>query len=78
MRLPRPLYESLPLAYVIAGALALASGYALRGSWSSTLLSVAGFAALLAGAVVWLRRRDFRERAGDYRRNQSSGRDELL
>jgi hypothetical protein len=67
MRLSRPLYESLPALYALAGAGALLAGYLLRSGWLSTTLSLAGFAALIGGAAIWLRRRGYRATRAEYR-----------
>ena len=66
MRLPKPLYESLPFLYGLGGALLLLIGYLLRPGARSSWLSVLGFCALILSAVIWLRRRDFRASRGEY------------
>ncbi len=67
LRLSRPLYESLPWLYILGGLLALAASYRLEGRGSLvTLLGILGFAALLAGIVILLRRRDYRELRAHY------------
>jgi hypothetical protein len=65
----RPLYESLPALYAALGVGALIWGYALQAEarWLSALLSCAGLLALLAGLVIWLRRRDYRRLREEYR-----------
>lgn len=67
-RLPRPLYEALPWIYVAAGLGALAISYMVTGSVLSTLVGLLGLAALLAGIVIVLRRRDYREMRTHYER----------
>ena len=60
MWLQKPLYESLPYYYVVAGLAALAAGlYVNHGGWL-WVGTVLGLCSVLAGAVVWLRRRDYR------------------
>lgn len=67
LRLSRPLYESLPWLYVMGGLLALAASYRLQGhSGFATLVGILGLVALLAGIVILLRRRDFRELRAHY------------
>lgn len=68
-RLSGPLYESLPALYCIVGLAGLVSGYLLRqgNAWLSALLSAAGLIGVLAGLVVWLRRRDYRRLREEYR-----------
>ena len=67
MRLSRPLYESLPWLYILGGILALAASYRLQGRGALvTLLGILGLFAVLAGIVILLRRRDFRELRAHY------------
>ena len=61
LRLSRPLYESLPWLYVLSGLLALAASYEHRGDTASVFFGIFGILAVIAGLVVLLRRRDFRE-----------------
>ncbi|MEO7775733.1 MAG: hypothetical protein ABIT36_08775, partial [Steroidobacteraceae bacterium] len=68
MTLKRPLYESLPLLYGAGGLAGLVVGYLLRShTLASLLLSVTGLGGLLAGLVIWLRRRDYRRLSEQYR-----------
>ena len=69
MRLPKPLYESVPWAYVAAGLAALGVGYRLRTGAPATLVSLAGFGSIIGGIAIWLRRRDYRASRADYTRN---------
>lgn len=62
MHISRPLYEGLPWLYISLGLGGIAVSYFVvlpRGL--AAITGVAGFAALLAGVVIMLRRRDFRE-----------------
>jgi len=66
MRLPRPLYESLPVLYALGGAGALVLGYRLHaGAWS-VVCSAGGLIAIVAGAAVAMRRRDYRDHQREY------------
>jgi hypothetical protein len=65
--LNRAVYESLPLAYALLGAALLWLSYRHREDWWSTLCALAGLAAMVAGLMVWMRRRDYRAMAADYR-----------
>lgn len=66
MWLARPVYEFLPYLYMVAGALFLvASWYLTEGRWPLLLLG-AGTLCLLAGIVLWLRRRDYRTVQSEY------------
>ena len=64
--LNKTLYESLPLVYAGLGATLLWTSYRYRGSGWSTLCAVAGLLGLVAGLVVWMRRRDYRATSADY------------
>ena len=61
-RLSRPLYEGLPWIYVAGGVAALIGSYASPPGALSIVLGLLGFLSVLAGIVVLLRRRDFRDR----------------
>lgn len=65
----RPVYEGLPWVYITTGLAALAVSYlAASHVVPSLLLGLGGFAGVLLGAVLLLRRRDYRalrERYGD-------------
>ncbi len=62
MWLSKPVYEALPFYYLLAGAALLgASVYLDEGVWQVACI-VSGLAGLLAGLVVWLKRRDYRRR----------------
>lgn len=60
MRVARPLYESLPYAYVVIGVAAVAASFFWRIAHWSWMLAVAGVLAILGGLVLILRRRDYR------------------
>ncbi len=60
MWLSKPLYEIVPYVYLVAGLAALsASLYLDHWIWPTICLLV-GFACIIGGLVIWLRRRDFR------------------
>ena len=66
MHLPRPLYEALPYGYVLGGgALAVASYLLPDSAWANAALAV-GAVGLIAGIVLILRRRTFRDEAARY------------
>jgi hypothetical protein len=67
-RLSKPIYESLPGAYVALGAALLWASYHWRNDWWSTLSAVSGFVVVVLGLVLWMHRRDFRATAADYQR----------
>ncbi len=66
MRLPRPLYESLPALYALAGVAALLFGYRLHAGAGSLLCSLSGLLALIAAAAIALHRRDYRAHRQEY------------
>ena len=60
MRLSRPVYESLPYAYMGLGAGALAFSYYRQGSPWADLIMGLGLLAVVCGLVLVLKRRDYR------------------
>ncbi|HTX23140.1 MAG TPA: hypothetical protein VMD03_00655 [Steroidobacteraceae bacterium] len=68
LRLARPIYEVLPGLYVLCGVGALAASYREPAPLASIALGLPGLAALLAGIVVWLRRRHYRSMRISYER----------
>jgi uncharacterized membrane protein YesL len=64
MWLSRPLYEVLPYLYMVLGFVLL--GAAWRSSFLPGLMLFLGAASLLAGIVLWLRRKDYRSRQAEY------------
>jgi hypothetical protein len=60
MRVARPLYESLPYAYIVVGFAAVVASFAWRvADWSGGLAGF-GIVAIIGGLVLVLRRRDYR------------------
>jgi len=60
MRLSRPVYESLPYAYMGLGTGALAFSYYWQASpWSGVVMGF-GLLAVVCGLVLVLKRRDYR------------------
>ena len=57
----KPLYESLPYLYLLMGAAALGASMYLNYSIWPTVCFVVGLICLVAGLVVLLKRRDYRE-----------------
>jgi hypothetical protein len=66
LRFSTPVYESLPWAYALGGVLLIAISYQLHSGTLSVLLLLAGILALVGGAAIWLRRRDFRATRAEY------------
>jgi hypothetical protein len=65
MWLPRPVYEAVPYAAIAAGGACLAVAYWVERS-PHTLLFVGGGALVTVGALLWMRRRDYRTTQSDY------------
>ena len=60
MWVSKPIYESLPYFYLLVGALCLsASMYVNHWYWPTICFST-GLVCLVAGLVVFLKRRDYR------------------
>lgn len=68
LRLARPVYEALPWLYVAIGAAALGASYAQESGLLSLTFGLPGLLVLLAGIVVLLRRRDYRQMRARYER----------
>lgn len=60
MWLSKPLYESLPYYYIVVGVFALASSLYLNYWYWPTIFAGVGLVSVVAGLVVWLRRRGYR------------------
>jgi hypothetical protein len=71
LQLSKPLYESLPGLYVLGGALLIGVSHQLHSGVLSVLLLIAGMLALIGGAAIWLRRRDFRATRAEYWANDA-------
>jgi hypothetical protein len=73
-RLNKPVYESLPVLYMLTGVVLLWLSYLNNDSWWSTLCAVGGLVAMVAGLVIWMHRRDYRATSADYvRRGRPPG-----
>ena len=61
MWISKPIYESLPYFYLLVGAICLAASmYLNHWYWPEVCFGV-GLFCLVAGLVVWLKRRDHRD-----------------
>lgn len=65
----KPIYESLPYFYLLVGAVSLATSMYLNHWYWPKICFVVGLGSLVAGLVVWLKRRDHRNLGN--RSNQS-------
>lgn len=61
MWLSKPVYELLPYCYLAAGLAALAASIYLNYWYWPTICLALGFAFLILGMLVLLKRRDFRQ-----------------
>jgi Flp pilus assembly protein TadB len=66
MWLARPLYEFLPYLYMLVGVALLAAAWFIEISTLPSVLLLVGVLAIMAGLVLWLRRRDYRTRQSEY------------
>jgi hypothetical protein len=60
MRVARPIYESLPYAYIAIGFASVGASFAWRVAEWSGYLAFFGLVAIVGGLVLALRRRDYR------------------
>lgn len=68
MWMPRPVYEGIPYASVLAGICMVAAAF-LRRSLPHGLLLSCGAALITLGLILWMRRRDYRRNRASYDRN---------
>ena len=66
MRLSKPVYESLPWGYALGGAALITISHRLHSGLLASLLLLGGVLAVVGGAAIWLRRRDFRATRAEY------------
>lgn len=66
VRLSKPLYETLPFLYMLAGVLAIGASYLLGHSLWADIVLVLGIFCVLGGVVVLLKRRDYRANRAEY------------
>ncbi len=66
--LSKQIYETLPFFYLLAGAVSLAASLYLDFWYWPTICLIVGFACLILGLIILLKRRDFRHnrRPPDY------------
>jgi NO-binding membrane sensor protein with MHYT domain len=67
MRLSKPLYESLPLLYVVIGMAAIVIAYFEPGRIRSIVAFVIGLLAAIAALTIFLHRQDRRALEREYR-----------
>jgi hypothetical protein len=66
MWLARPIYEFVPYLYMLVGVVLLGAAWLVEASTLPSIFLVVGLLSILAGLVLWLRRRDYRTRQAEY------------
>lgn len=66
MWIARPIYELIPYVYMALGAVLIAAAWFLTAETVPGILAALGSISLLAGIVLWLRRKDYRTRQSEY------------
>jgi Flp pilus assembly protein TadB len=66
MWIARPIYELLPYVYMLVGLVLLGAAWLVETQTLPSVLMVVGSLILMAGLVLWLRRRDYRTRQSEY------------
>jgi hypothetical protein len=64
MWLPKPVYEALPYYYLALGVLALVVQLYVDYWYWPVICTIVGVGSVVAGAVVWVKRRGHRARTG--------------
>jgi hypothetical protein len=67
VRLSKPIYETLPYAYLASGLLAVVGSYFLERTLWADIVMVLGVLCLVGGVVVLLKRRDARANRAEYK-----------
>ena len=66
MWLARPVYEFLPYLYMLVGLGLLSAAWFVEMATLPSVFLVVGVLSMMAGVVLWLRRRDYRTRQSEY------------
>lgn len=66
MWLARPIYELLPYLYMLVGVALLGAAWLVERNTLPSIFLLVGTLSILAGLVLWLRRRDYRTRQAEY------------
>ena len=67
MWLSKPIYEALPFYYIAIGLVALLARLYVDYWYWPLICTVVGIGSLVAGLLVWLKRRDHRAERGPQR-----------
>jgi hypothetical protein len=66
MWIARPVYELIPYLYMVVGLVLLGAAWALNADILPGIFLLLGCLSLLAGIVLWLRRKDYRTTQAEY------------
>ncbi len=66
MWIARPLYELIPYIYMLLGLALLGAAWLINMDRLPGVLLLLGSLSLLAGIVLWLRRKDYRTTQAEY------------
>jgi len=66
MWIARPLYELIPYIYMLVGLVLLGAAWLIDMRTLPGVLLLLGALSLLAGIVLWLRRKDYRTTQAEY------------
>jgi hypothetical protein len=66
MWIARPLYELIPYVYMLVGLALLGAAWLITMETLPGVLLLLGSLSLLAGIVLWLRRKDYRTTQAEY------------
>jgi hypothetical protein len=69
MRLSRPVYESLPLVYMVTGCIGISVFYLDPPGFSGKLAFLIGVCLEIAALTLFLRRMDYRDLSREYSRD---------
>jgi hypothetical protein len=66
MWIARPVYELIPYVYMVVGLILLGAAWLLETELLPGIFLLLGSLSLLAGIVLWLRRKDYRTTQAEY------------
>ncbi|MFL6549865.1 MAG: hypothetical protein ACJ8OJ_14300 [Povalibacter sp.] len=66
MWIARPVYELIPYLYIAVGLVLLGAAWLLNVDMLPGIFLLLGSLSLLAGIVLWLRRKDYRTTQAEY------------
>ncbi len=66
MWIARPVYELIPYVYMVVGLALLGAAWLLETELLPGIFLLLGSLSLMAGIVLWLRRKDYRTTQAEY------------